>query len=106
MHEPNCGRAQPRLCSRVAGGGNDWEKLSPCKYDSPADPYVAVILEQNVAREQCAITVYKNLVDFMKDKNMVTYHLALTILEQEVEYEEDLESLKDDLEWMVQRGSC
>jgi bacterioferritin len=35
----------------------------------------------------------------------VTYNLALTILQQEVEHEEDLQSLKEDLELMVVRGS-
>ena len=40
-----------------------------------------------------------------KDKDMVTYNLALTILEQEVEHEEDLRSLREDLDLMVQRGS-
>jgi hypothetical protein len=37
--------------------------------------------------------------------NMVTYNLALTILEQEVEHEEDLQSLREDLNLMVERGS-
>jgi bacterioferritin len=32
-----------------------WGKLSPCKYDAPEDPYVAVLLDQNIAGEQCAI---------------------------------------------------
>jgi len=36
---------------------------------------------------------------------MVTYNLALTILEQEVEHEEDLQSLREDLNLMVSRGS-
>jgi bacterioferritin len=36
---------------------------------------------------------------------MVTYNMALTILEQEVEHEEDLQSLLEDLELMTQRGS-
>ncbi len=82
-----------------------WSEASPCKYDAPADPYVAVLLEQNIAGEQCAITTYKNLMDATKDKDMVTYNMALTILEQEVEHEEDLQSLLEDLELMVQRGS-
>jgi bacterioferritin len=34
---------------------------------------------------------------------MVTYNLALTILEQKVEHEEDLQSLCEDLDLMVQR---
>jgi bacterioferritin len=82
-----------------------WFDLSPCAYEAPADPYVAVILDQNIAGEQCAITSYKQLMDTTKDKDMVTYNLALTILEQEVEHEEDLQSLKEDLDLMVSRGS-
>jgi bacterioferritin len=82
-----------------------WFAESPCAYDSPADPYVAVVLDQNIAGEQCAITTYQRLMDVTKDKDMVTYNLALTILEQEVEHEEDLQSLKEDLELMAVRGS-
>jgi bacterioferritin len=78
---------------------------SPCKYEAPADPYVAVLLDQNIAGEQCAITTYKGLMDATKDKDMVTYNMALTILEQEVEHEEDLQSLREDLDLMAQRGS-
>jgi bacterioferritin len=83
----------------------DWFKLSPCKYDAPADPYVAVLLDQNIAGEQCAITAYKALMDGTKDKDMVTYNMALTILEQEVEHEEDLQSLREDLDLMMSRGA-
>jgi len=83
----------------------DWYTLSPCKYDAPSDPYVAVLLDQNIAGEQCAISSYKHLMDVTKDKDMVTYNMALTILEQEVEHEEDLQSLKEDLDLMVLRGS-
>jgi bacterioferritin len=82
-----------------------WAKLSPCKYDAPQDPYVAVLLDQNIAGEQCAITTYKALMDATKDKDMVTYNLALAILEQEIEHEEDLQSLREDLDLMVERGS-
>jgi bacterioferritin len=82
-----------------------WAKLSPCKYDAPADPYVAVLLDQNIEGEQCAITTYKALMDATKDKDMVTYNLALAILEQEIEHEEDLQSLREDLDLMVVRGS-
>ena len=83
----------------------DWFGLSPCKYDAPADPYVAVLLDQNIAGEQCAISAYKHLMDVTKDKDMVTYNLALTILEQEVEHEEDLQSLREDLDLMMSRGA-
>ena len=83
----------------------EWFALSPCTYDAPEDPYVSVVLDQNIAGEQCAITTYNKLMNATKDKDMVTYNLALTILEQEVEHEEDLQSLKEDLELMVTRGS-
>jgi len=82
----------------------DWFDLSPCCYDSPSDPYVTVLLDQNIAGEQCAISAYKGLMDATKDKDMVSYNMALTILEQEVEHEEDLQSLKEDLDLMMQRG--
>ena len=82
-----------------------WFDLSPCKYDAPADPYVAALLDQNIAGEQCAISSYKGLMDATKDKDMVTYNMALTILEQEVEHEEDLQSLREDLDLMMSRGS-
>jgi bacterioferritin len=82
----------------------DWFAISPCAYDAPTDPYVGVILDQNISGEQCAISTYKCLMDATKDKDMVTHNLALTILQQEVEHEEDLQSLKEDLELMVQRA--
>ena len=82
-----------------------WFDLSPCAYAAPNDPYVATLLNQNIAGEQCAISAYKSLMDTTKDKDMVTYNMALTILEQEVEHEEDLQSLKEDLDLMVLRAS-
>ncbi|MGA2079404.1 MAG: ferritin-like domain-containing protein [Holophaga sp.] len=80
-----------------------WFELSPCKYDAPVDPYVGEVLDQNIDGEQCAISTYSHLMDVTKDKDMVTYNLALTILTQEVEHEEDLQSLKEDLALMVKR---
>ena len=77
-----------------------WSTLSPCAYEAPADPYVGVLLDQNIAGEQCAINFYKSIMDATKDKDMVTYNLALTILTQEVEHEEDLQGLKEDLDLM------
>ena len=82
-----------------------WYTESPCAYDAPADPYVAVLLDQNIAGEQCAISTYKALMDVTQGKDMITYNMALTILEQEVEHEEDLQGLKEDLELMASRGA-
>ena len=78
-----------------------WFELSACAYDAPDDPYVGTLLAQNIEGEQCAIATYKSLMDVTKDKDMVTYNLALTILEQEVEHEEDLQSLQEDLDLLT-----
>jgi bacterioferritin len=79
----------------------DWFVLTPCAYEAPADPHVVNILGQNIAGEQCAISAYKQLMDTTKDKDMVTYNMALTILQQEVEHEEDLQSLEEDLKLLL-----
>ena len=82
----------------------EWTALSPCGYDAPDDPYVGSLLDQNIAGEQCAISVYKELVDLTREKDPVTFNVALTILQQEVEHEEDLQSLKEDLDLMLTHG--
>ncbi len=81
----------------------DWFKLTNCKYDAPVDPFVQTILEQNIKGEQCAIGVYEKLMKITKDADPVTYNIALQIITQEVEHEEDLQSLLDDLQMMVAR---
>jgi bacterioferritin len=81
----------------------DWFKLTNCGYDGPSDPYVEVILDQNIKGEQCAIKVYNNLLDITREADPVTYNIILTILTQEVEHEEDLSALKEDLELMLER---
>jgi bacterioferritin len=77
---------------------------SPCAYDAPVDPLVSTLLDQNIAGEQCAIGVYKDLMDLTKDKDPVTWNLALTILQQEVEHEEDLQSLREDVDLLLGRA--
>ncbi|HWQ46800.1 MAG TPA: ferritin-like domain-containing protein, partial [Longilinea sp.] len=78
-----------------------WYKLTHCGYAAPDDPFVAKILEQNIKGEQCAIDVYRHLLDVVKDPDPVTYSIILTILQQEVEHEEDLQALQEDLETLV-----
>jgi bacterioferritin len=82
----------------------DWYKWTNCGYDAPDDPYVKVILEQNIKGEQCAIDVYQKMIQETQTKDPVTFNMAVTILEQEVEHEEDLQALLEDLELMVSRG--
>ena len=81
----------------------EWIKLTNCGYDAPVDHYVGVILDQNIKGEQCAIKVYSELLDITRVADPVTYNIVLTIISQEVEHEEDLSSLKEDLELMLER---
>lgn len=80
----------------------EWSKLTNCGYDAPDDPFVKTLLDQNIKAEQCAITVYKKLLDRTRESDPVTYNIVLQIIEQEVEHEEDLQALREDFDLMVQ----
>jgi bacterioferritin len=54
-------------------------------------------LEQNIKGEQCAISVYNRLIQEVGLKDPVTYNMALQILQDEVQHEEDLQALLEDL---------
>jgi bacterioferritin len=79
----------------------DWYKMSNCGYDAPDDPFVKKILEQNIKGEQCAITTYKKIVNLTMGKDPVTYNIALQILQDEVEHEEDLQAEMEDIETLL-----
>ena len=82
----------------------DWYKWTNCGYDAPDDPYVRALLVQNIKGEQCAIGVYQKLLKTTMTTDPVTYNVVLQILEQEVEHEEDLQSLLEDLDLMVKKA--
>lgn len=78
----------------------DWFKLAECEYDSPTDPYVEVILDQNLKGERCAIKRYQEIADFTAGKDHSTHQMAVQILNEELEHENDIESWLTDLERM------
>jgi len=80
-----------------------WFDMTNCGYDDPADPFVSKILEQNIKAEQCAISVYHALIETVGMKDPVTNNMAVQILQDEVEHEEDLQSLHEDLKMMLDR---
>ncbi len=82
----------------------DWYKMTNCGYEPPEDPYVEVVLDQNIKGEQCAIDVYRKLVDFTKDIDPVTYDIVLSILTDEIEHEEDLQAIAEDIHLMRERS--
>lgn len=79
----------------------EWFEMTNCGYDEPTDPFVRKILEQNVKGEQCAISVYHAMIEEVGMKDPVTYNMAVQILQDEVEHEEDLQSLLEDLDMML-----
>lgn len=82
-----------------------WYEWSGCGYLPPVDEYVMVLLEQNIEGERCAISTYDALLKKVEGKDIVTYNMVMTILQQEVEHEEDLQSLQEDLQLMMSRGT-
>mgnify|MGYP002712288180 CR=1 FL=1 len=82
---------------------NEWMKYSRCGYIEPKGDFgVVKLLEDAIAGEQCAISVYSELIDITKDKDIVTYDIASQILADEVEHEEDLQGLYDDITEFIQ----
>ncbi|MBM4157262.1 MAG: ferritin [Ignavibacteria bacterium] len=75
----------------------DWFKLSRCEYDAPSDPYTEVILQQNLKGERCAIQRYKEIADFTNGIDHTTHQMATTILNEELEHEQDIEDWISDL---------
>ena len=81
----------------------EWHKMTNCGYEAPEDPYVEVLLDQNIKAEQCAIEVYQQLTELTKDADPVTYEIVLSILTDEITHEEDLQALVEDIELMKER---
>ena len=78
----------------------EWTKLARCSYDEPSDPYIEVILEQNLKGERCAIQRYQEIADLTAGKDHSTHQMAVQILNEELEHENDIESWITDLNRM------
>ena len=76
---------------------NDWFKQTNCGYEAPNDFDVVAILNDAIKGEQCAIKTYSGIVELTRDKDIVTYDIVSQILADEVEHEEDLQTLHDDI---------
>ena len=79
---------------------NEWAKLARCSYDEPSDPYIEVILEQNLKGERCAIQRYQEIANFTSGKDHSTYQMAVQILNEELEHENDIEDWLKDIQRM------
>jgi len=78
----------------------DWTKRARCAYEEPSDPYVEAILKQNLTGERCAIKRYQEIADFTAGKDHSTHQMAVQILNDELEHEDDIEAWIADLDRM------
>ncbi|MBN1197800.1 MAG: ferritin [Bacteroidales bacterium] len=79
---------------------SEWYQLARCEYEAPTDPYVEVILNQNLRGERCAIQRYQEIADFTGEKDHSTHQMAINILNEELEHEQDIEDWIADIERM------
>lgn len=77
---------------------DQWKEKTNCGYEAPADPRIRPVLEQNIKGERCAIEVYTKLLKLVEGKDPITYNIVLSILQDEIEHEDDLETLLRDIE--------
>jgi bacterioferritin len=76
----------------------DWFTHAKCAYEAPSDPYIEVVLNQNLNGERCAIARYESIAQMTQGKDNATYQMAVTILNDEIEHESDLEAFLADIQ--------
>lgn len=80
----------------------EWQNNTNCGYEVPSNPSVQEILKQNIKGEQCAIQAYHEMLQKIKfSDDPITANMIRKIMEDEVGHEEDLESLLEDINFMI-----
>lgn len=75
----------------------EWMEKAKCAYEAPTDPYIEEILKQNLNGERCAIGRYEEIAEFTNGKDHATYQMAVSILNDELEHEHDIEDFLADI---------
>lgn len=78
----------------------EWLTHAGCGYEVPNDPYVEAILKQNLTGERCAIQRYEGIAKYTEGKDFASYEMAITILNDELEHEHDIEDFLNDINRM------
>ncbi|WP_297448306.1 ferritin-like domain-containing protein [uncultured Alistipes sp.] len=76
---------------------DQWTRMARCRYEAPTDPYVETILEQNLRSERCAIERYREIADYTDGIDYTTAKMAVEILEDELDHEQDILSYQQDI---------
>jgi len=70
----------------------EWLSESTCGYLTPTDKDALAILKQNLQSERCSIEVYNRILERLRGRDPITDHLIRSILADEVEHEDELET--------------
>lgn len=86
------------LCGEIPLSPQQILENCNCAFVAPTDPCAYRIICQSIASERCAIAVYRKILTMVGDRDPVTAHLILEILEDEVEHEYEFRQFKEDIE--------
>lgn len=75
----------------------EWFDHADCEYEAPTDEHVGAILQQNLNGERCAIARYQNLAKMTAGKDYATHQIAMKILADELEHEEEIQNWLADM---------
>ena len=86
------------LCGEIPLSPQQILENCNCAFVAPTDPCGYRIMCQSIASERCAMAVYRKMLTMIGDRDPVTSHLILEILEDEVEHEYEFRQFKEDIE--------
>ena len=86
------------LCGEIPVSPQEIIENCNCAFVAPTDPCAYRIMCQSIASERCAIAVYNRMLKMIGDRDPVTSHLVLEILEDEVEHEFEFRQIKEDID--------
>ena len=86
------------LCGEIPVSPQEIIENCNCAFVAPTDPCAYRIMCQSIASERCAIAVYNRMLKMIGDRDPVTSHLILEILEDEVEHEFEFRQIKEDID--------
>ena len=77
---------------------SEWLQKARCGYEVPRDVATMALLKQNLDSERCAIARYQQICDACFGKDYETFDIALKIMHDELDHEQDWEDFIEDLE--------
>jgi bacterioferritin len=93
-----------KLASRIIQLGGtpalspkQWYEVSPNGFNEPTDHSAKALLKQAINGEQKAIRDYNAILEFVQGKDHATYSMISAILQDELEHEEEFQSLLEDI---------